>query len=93
MTHIFFSAARLGLSASSEGYAMTRKTSAFKSGSFAVRSGNAAADGHAPLTTPGNLRAFDARPKLAANARRIETVRMSHHIDKETSDPFDTADQ
>jgi len=72
---------------------MTRKTSAFKSGSFAVRSGNAAADRHAPLTTPGNLRAFDARPKPAAHARRSETVRPSHHFDNGASDPFDAADQ
>jgi hypothetical protein len=73
---------------------MTRKTSAFKSGSFAVRSGNAAAiDRHAPLTTPGNLRAFDARPKPAAHARRSETVRPSHHFNKGASDPFDAADQ
>jgi hypothetical protein len=80
--------------ASFEGYAMTRKTSAFKSGSFAVRSADAAATGRrGPLTTPGNLRAFDARPKPAAFERRSETVRTSHHVDKGTSDPFDTAEQ
>ena len=43
----------------------------------------AAASSVAPLTSAGNTRSFDARPKPADDRRREDTVRPGHHIDTE----------
>jgi hypothetical protein len=70
---------------------MTRKTAAFtKSVSFAGSFKNSAANERLPpLTTPGNIRAFDARPRPKGPERRSETVRPSYHLDRNASDPLD----
>ena len=48
--------------------------------------------GGPPQTTPGNKRAFDARPKPSDAERRDHTVRPSFHADQESGDPLDAVD-
>jgi hypothetical protein len=42
-----------------------------------------------PQTTPGNKRAFDARPKPSNAERRDYAARPSFHTDPQTADPLD----
>jgi hypothetical protein len=48
--------------------------------------------GAAPQTTPGDKRAFDARPKPSGAERRDYTVHPSFPADKESSDQLDAMD-